>query len=293
MSRKTTTVLVAMVLVGGALAAEVACSAPDSDGGSAASSISIDGNIVVPANVDLIYDVSEGLSGGRDPVGVDRVSFRRAGTGRAVTIAQERGDSSTTALLSATTKGYVTYARSASPRFTLDIFSVPASSSDATWSPLDGPIINDQLAAVAAADGTMATVDVHELRAVDALERPEGRVYRAIFDGRRRVVENAPTVSPTTNADWAYRNVIVTSGIADYFVPRGSAEIVLVRAAEYRLVGDDIRLTPTDSIESLRATALSPDTYLTLRCLRGTSPAAKSALAAWSPSGLAIDACIN
>ena len=293
MTRKRTTALIAMLLVGGALAAEVACSVPEADDPSAASSISIDGNLVVPANADFIYDVSEGLSGSREPVGVDRVSFRRVDSGRAVTLVQERGESATTALLSATTKGYVTYKRSANPRFTFDIFSVPASPSDATWSPLDGPIINDELAAVAAADGTMATVDVHELRAVDSLDRPEGRTYRVIFDGRRRVVENAPTVTGTTNADWAYRNVIVTSGIADYFVPRDSTEIVLVRTAEYRLLGDDVQLLPTDSIDSLRRAAASPDTYLTLRCLRDASPAAKSALAEWPSSGLAIDTCIN
>lgn len=141
MTRKRTTALIAMLLVGGALAALVACSVPEVDDPSAASSISIDGSLVVLANADFIYDVTEGLSGSREPVGVDQVSFRRVDSGRAVTLVQERGGSATTALLSATTKGYVTYARSANPRFTFDILSVPASPPDATWSPLDGPII--------------------------------------------------------------------------------------------------------------------------------------------------------
>lgn len=283
--------LFVLISVSSGLLAAVACTTPESETPSSSSAVSIDPSLVVPSNADLVYDVSGGLAGTQESFGLDRVSLRGAAKGRAITIVEERSIGSSTSHLVTTAKGYISYALSESPRFAFDLLSAPADSAAATWVPVDGVIRNAALSASSAADGSLATVEVHELRAVDSASFPEGRLYRALFDGRRKLVEDAATAGGATNADWAYRNVIVTSGVADYFVPRGSSEILLLRAAEYRLLGDDVRFSATESLEGLRAAASSPDTYVTLRCLREAPQGAKSALAAWPASGLAIDSC--
>lgn len=292
LTKRTSTLMGALATIA-AFGTAVACSETGEQDAVTSSSVSVDGNLVVPANADLVYDVSSGFAGSVVPVGLDRVSFRPAAAGRAMTLSEERAVGSTTALLTTTLKGHVSYQRSLSPVFTFDIFSVPSTSTDAPWTPIDGPIVNDALAARSEADGALATVVVHRLHAVEATDSAGGRTYRAVFGAHRRVIENAASVkeSETTNANWSYRNVVVAVGVADYFVPRGSLEIGLVRAAEYRLIGDDVTLGDVDSLEAVRAKVSTSDTYVTRRCLRNASGAAVAALGSTPPSGLAIDDC--
>lgn len=276
----------------GALGTAVACSGSSSDGASVTNPVTVDEELVIPNQADLAYDVTSGVSGQRARIGVDRVSIRGRGERRTVSIREERAMGTSTALVSATSKGHVDYGASANPRFTFDLLSVPAAQ-QSSWTPVAGPIINGTLAAEANRTGVFPTVNVHQLRVVDRFDSERGRIYRVLVDSRRRVVEDAdePRADGVTNATWGYRNVVVGRGVADLFVRRGTAEAVLVRAAEYRMLGEDGASSDSASIDALRALVTEGDAYLTLRCLRDAGPDVRSAFAAAPRTGLDIDTC--
>lgn len=287
---KTSQLSVAFVALFGAGAAAVACASIVDEDDSASSSVTLRGELTVPTSADLTYAVSGGVLGQVEPIGTDRISFRPSRGGRAVSLTEDRELGAITADLSTDDKGFIDYGRSTNPIINLDLFSVPATQTS-SWTPLNGLVVNDALAA--RRTGALATILVHELAAVADVRAATGRAYRVVFAARRRVIENdtMAMAEGTTNSNWPFRNVVVARGVADYFVPSGSTTATLVRSAEYRLLGDELQVTPTKTLEEVATVARSGETYLDLRCLKGAAPLVKTTLAALPKSGLAIDDC--
>lgn len=287
---KTSRLSVAFVALFVAGAAAVACASITDGDDSSSSGVTLRGELVVPTSADLTYAVSGGVLGQVEPIGTDRIAFRPSRGGRAVSLIEDRGLGPITADLSTDDKGFIDYGRSGNPNINLDLFSVPATATS-SWTPLNGLVVNDSLAA--RHSGALATVLVHELAAIADVRSATGRAYRVVFAARRRVVENdaMAMAEGTTNSNWPLRNIVVARGVADYFVASGSTIATLVRSAEYRILGDELQVTSTKTLEEVAAVARSGETYLDLRCLKGAAQPVKAALAALPRSGLAIDDC--